>query len=88
MDDSVTRTRRKQKRFMTVEPWPDDEVSTRNCYHCLAPKDGIYVRCGKGYPMVATSGRHKRQLTYNGVIRLARLLKPCQSCADFDNDWG
>jgi hypothetical protein len=63
------------------------EVSTRNCYHCLVPKEGIYVSCRKGHPMITVSGRHKHRLTYNGVIRLARLMKPCQNCPDFDNDW-
>ena len=70
-----------------VTPWSLDEVSTRNCYHCLAPKRGIYVSCRKGHPMVTTSGKHKRQLTYNGVIRQKRLLKPCHGCSDFDNSW-
>ena len=84
----AARVRRRQKRFMVVEPWPFDEVSTRNCCHCLAPREGIYVSCRKGHPMTTKSSRHKRQLTYNGVIRLSRLLKPCQDCADFDNDWG
>ena len=76
-----------QRRFIITEPWPDDEVSTRNCRHCLAPAGGVYVRCRKGHPMVTSSERHRRQLTYNGVIKMPLLLKPCQGCADFDNDW-
>ncbi len=74
--------------MVSTEPWPLDEASTRNCRHCLAPKDGVHVLCNKGHPMVGDYDRHKRQLTYNGVITVSRLLKPCQGCADFDNDWG
>jgi len=76
-----------KRRFMETEPWPTEEVSTRNCYHCLAPNERIYVSCRKGHAMVTVSGQHRRRLTYNGVIRLARLMKPCQDCPDFDNDW-
>ncbi len=77
------------KRFLTTEPWPDGEVSTRNCRHCLMPKDGVHIHvlCGKDHPMVGDYSRHKRQLTYNGVITTSRLLQPCQGCEDFDNDW-
>ena len=77
----------RKRLFSTVTPWPLDEVSTRNCYHCLAPRRGIHISCRKGHSMVTTSGKHKRQLTYNGVIRQKRLLKPCQGCKDFDNSW-
>ena len=83
----ATRLRKQQKRFVVVSPWPTDEVSTRNCYHCLAPKEGIHVRCRKGHPMTADYDRHKHQLTYNGVIRVARLVAPCRGCEDFDNNW-
>ena len=82
-----TRLRKPPRRFAVVRPWPAAEVSTRNCRHCLAPRDGVYVRCRKGHPMVGDYSRHRRQLTYNGVITASRLLKPCQGCADFDNDW-
>ena len=70
-----------------VVPWSLDEVSTRNCYHCLAPREGIYVTCRKGHPMTTTSDNHGQRLTYNVVIRLAQLLKPCRGCKDFDNSW-
>jgi len=70
-----------------VSPWPLDEVSTRNCYHCMAPDDGVHVACRKGHPLVTRSGKHKRRLAYNGVIRQNRLLRPCQGCKDFDNRW-
>ena len=83
--ESKVNTRKRSLSIVT--PWPLDEVSTRNCYHCLAPRSGIYVSCRKGHSMVTTSGKHKRQLTYNGVIRQKRLLKPCQGCKDFDNIW-
>lgn len=76
-----------KRKFMETEPWLADEVSTRNCYHCLAPKEGIYVSCRMKHLMITISGQHKRRLTYNGVIRLARLMKPCESCPDFDNHW-
>ena len=83
--ESAVRVNRKL--LSVVTPWPMDEVSTRNCCHCLAPKDGIHVTCQRGHPMVTTSGKHKRRLAYNGVIRQKRLLKPCQGCKDFDNSW-
>jgi len=79
--------RKKPKQFITVESWPEDEISTRNCHHCLAPKEGVYVRCRQGRQMVAEYYRHLRQLTYNGVIRYDGLLKLCRNCPDFDNDW-
>jgi hypothetical protein len=82
-----TKSRKLPKRFVVVKPWPTSEVSTRNCCHCLAPKEGIYVRCRKGHPMTAEYDRHRRQLTYNGVVRLDRLVAPCRGCDDFDNDW-
>lgn len=74
--------------MLSTEPWPLSEVSTRNCRHCLAPRDGVYVSCRRGHPMVGDYDRHKRRLSYNGVITVSRLLKPCQGCDDFDNDWG
>ena len=80
--------RKKPKQFITVEGWPEDEVSTRNCYHCLAPSEGVHVRCRCGHEMVTEYYRHLRQLTYNGVIRSDALLKLCRRCADFDNNWG
>jgi hypothetical protein len=82
-----TRLRKPPRRFAVVRPWPIDEVSTRNCRHCLAPDEGIYVRCRKGHPMTAEYDRHRRRLTYNGVVRVARLVAPCRGCRDFDNDW-
>lgn len=83
----TTRARNKRKQFMTAEPWPANEMSTRNCYHCLAPREGIYVSCRKGHQLVTVSGKHKWRLVYNGVIRQPRLLKPCQDCTDLDNYW-
>ena len=82
-----TKSRKLQKRFVVVKLWPTSEVSTRNCCHCLAPKEGIYVHCRKGHPMTAEYDRHRRQLTYNGVVRLDRLVAPCRGCDDFDNNW-
>jgi hypothetical protein len=82
-----TRLRKPPRRFAVVRPWPTDEVSTRNCRHCLAPDEGIYVRCQKGHSMTAEYDRHRRRLTYNGVVRVARLVAPCRDCKDFDNDW-
>jgi len=83
----ATRVRNKQRQVVTVQPWATDEVSTRNCYHCLAPRAGTYVSCRKGHQMTTSSERHRRNLTYNGVVKLGRLMKPCINCADFDNDW-
>ena len=83
----VSRKKKKRKQVVTVEPWPIDEVSTRNCRHCLAPKNGVDVKCRKGHPMAAKYDRHRHSLTYNGVIRVARLVAPCLGCPDFDNDW-
>ena len=82
-----SRKRRKQKQFVVVKPWPDDEVSTRNCYHCLAPKEGSHVRCRRGYPMAVDYDRHQHLFTYNGVVKSPRLMAPCQDCHDFDNNW-
>jgi hypothetical protein len=82
-----TRVKTRKRPLSIIRPWPMDEVSTRNCRHCLAPKEGDYVGCRKGHLMVSTSGKHKRPLAYNGVIRQKRLLKPCQGCKDFDNNW-
>ena len=79
--------RNQQKKLMTIAAWPAGEVSTRNCRHCLAPVDGIYVSCRKGHAMVTSSGRHRRPLSYNGVLKASRLLRPCQGCKDFNNDW-
>jgi hypothetical protein len=76
-----------KKKLVTAEPWSSDEVSTRNCYNCLAPNGGIYVRCRRGHSMIGDYCRHKRRLTYNGVVTIPRLLKPCQGCEHFDNDW-
>ena len=59
--------------------WPADEISTRNCYNCEAPKQGIYVSCRKGHQMV--------NMTYNGAIVRDFLLTPCRDCNDFDNSW-
>lgn len=70
-----------------VTPWPLDEVSTRNCYNCLAPREGRYVSCRLGHPLITRSGNHRRRLAYNGVVRNNSILKPCQGCHDFDNDW-
>ena len=83
----VSRKRKKQKQFVVVKPWPTDEVSTRNCYHCLAPKEGMYVRCRKGCPMAVDYDRHQHLFTYNGVIKSPRLVAPCHDCQDFDNNW-
>jgi hypothetical protein len=81
------RSRKPPRRLAVVRPWPAGEVSTRNCRHCLAPDEGIYVRCRKGHTMTAEYDRHRRRLTYNGVVRVARLVAPCRGCRDFDNDW-
>ena len=78
-------TKVKSKQALSTETWPLNEVSTRNCRHCLA-RD-VFVCCGKGHSMVGEYSRHKRRLTYNGVITASRLLKPCLGCEDFDNDW-
>ncbi len=83
----TTEVRKSQNPMLTTEPWPFAEASTRNCRHCLAPKDGVHVRCSKSHPLVGDYSRHKRQLTYNGVITVSRLLQPCLGCTDFDNDW-
>ena len=88
MTTVATKMKSKLKQFMVTKPWPADEISTRNCFHCLAPRDGIYVRCQKKHPMVTVSGRNRHRVTYNGVVRLARLLDSCHGCVDFDNDWG
>ena len=69
------------------EVWSMDEVSTRNCYHCLAPREGVYVRCRRGHELVVEHARHKHQITYNGVVKIDRLLKVCRDCQDFDNNW-
>ena len=79
------KTKVKEKRALSTETWTLDEVSTRNCRHCLAWD--VFVRCRKGHSMVGEYSRHKRQLTYNGVITAPRLLKPCRGCEDFVNDW-
>ena len=80
--------RRKTRRTkpVVVEPWPDDEMSTRNCCHCLT-SSGPFVHCRRNHPMVGDYDRHREQLTYNGVIRLPYLLKPCRGCPDLDNGW-
>jgi len=72
--------------MLSIEPWPLDEASTRNCRHCLVPKDRGRVLCGKGHLMV---GDHddKGRLTYNRVVTVPWIFKPCKDCADFDNDW-
>jgi len=80
-------TRTRQKKLMTIAAWPSGEVSTRNCRHCLAPAQGVCVSCRQGHAMVTNSGRHRRSLSYNGVLKTGRLLRPCQGCQDFDNDW-
>jgi hypothetical protein len=76
-----------EKKLLEIEPWPADEVSTRNCYHCLVFGGGLHVGCRLGHSL-STNSHKKRRLTYNGVIRMPRLLKPCLGCPDFRNDWG
>lgn len=73
--------------LFNAKPWPVDEVSTRNCYHCLIAGDEVHVRCRKGHSLVETTAKHSRPLTYNGVVRQRSLLKPCLGCPDFDNSW-
>ncbi len=72
---------------LSTEPWPLDETSTRNCRHCLAPKDGGRVLCDKGHLMVGDHDLRGR-LTYNRVVTVPWIFKSCKGCADFDNDWG
>jgi hypothetical protein len=76
-----------EKKLLEIEPWPADEVSTRNCYHCLVSGGGIHVGCRLEHSL-STNSHKKRRLTYNGVIRVSRLLKPCRGCPDFCNNWG
>ena len=61
--------------------WDADEYSSRNCYNCLVRGDLVY--CRKGHTLVSISPGHKELLTYKGVVRTNRLLKPCVDC----NDW-
>ena len=77
-----------EKKILEIEPWPADEVSTRNCYHCLVSGEGLHVGCRLGHSLATNSHKKRRLLTYNGVIRISRLLKPCRYCQDFRNDWG
>ena len=76
--------------LMVVKPWQDDEVSTRNCYHCLTPKRDIFVECRRGHPLLTTPGHFEKSplpLTFNGVIRSARLMGCCVDCPDQDFNW-
>lgn len=73
--------------MLSVAVWPADEISTRNCRNCLAPKEGVYVSCRKGHPMITGRRLNRHALTYNGVLKLGKLLLPCRGCKDFDNDW-
>lgn len=63
--------------------WPENEISTRNCYNCLV--GGHLVHCRKGRNM--QSPKYGFQLTYRGVMRDNRLLSPCINCGNFDNTW-
>jgi len=83
----VTEKSDKTRKLLTVGSWPADEISTRNCCHCLVSGGGIYVGCRLGHTLGTNSHKKRRELTYNGVVRMPQLLKPCQGCQDFCNDW-
>lgn len=69
---------------MTAD-WPPDEVSTRNCFNCLASPVDIYVSCRKGNALLTSRG--DSPLAYNGVVRTNKLLGACRDCKGFDNNW-
>ena len=67
---------------MIGSEWPEDEISTRNCRHCISPGNSIYVRCSEGHKLSADG----KGLKHNGVVRLNRLMLCCKGCLEFDNE--
>jgi len=71
------------RKTVTTEPWPEDEVSARNCVNChvTPPKyltHRLKVHCAVG---------HQLQKQYQGVVLAGRLFPVCIGCQHFDNDW-
>jgi hypothetical protein len=62
--------------ILDVEPWAEEEISTRNCFN--AKVKGSMVHCSRG---------HELSQPYNEVVKAAKLYSPCSTCADIDIDW-
>ena len=71
---------------LTVETWPMDEVSTRNCFNCLVDNIGRYVLCRVGHPMTP-SKRPTEKLTCRAVLVRAYLFHSCHGCTGLDTKW-
>jgi len=64
-----------------VEERLHDEISTRNCKHCIA---NTYIHCDEGHPLLGIGGRPYR---YDEVINKDYLLWPCRGCLDFEKQF-
>lgn len=67
----------------SVEEKLRNEFSTRNCKHCIANDNDVYVHCDRGH-LLSVGGAHYR---YEEVIKVAELLYPCIFCPDFEKQF-
>jgi len=64
---------------MDVKMWNDDEVTTRNCFHCkTAADDKIYCRKGKDMGHLRLSQVSARKMLYAPC---------CNNCTHIDCNW-
>jgi len=71
--------------------WIDDEVSTRNCYHCkvkiMSSEDRAF--CEQGLALNSNpTVKFGETVSLSSVLRSKVLLRACRGCLELDNDWG
>lgn len=57
--------------------WTDNEISTRNCYNCIAKGDKVDCQLG----------HWQKLLTLRYILEKGTIVKECIDCADLDNIW-
>ncbi len=76
-------TRMLHRKLFSTDEWDYNEVSTRNCVHCLSDKDGYIVTCSRGNKLL----NGNRQYTFNYIVKFNQLIPACQNCEYFSNKW-
>lgn len=59
-----------------------DEISTRNCTHCIPNTSDENVHCDEGHPLLDLDDQ---PYSYEEVIESDELLWPCRDCPDFES---
>ncbi len=57
---------------MYVNDWPEDEKSTRNCFH--AKVKGQMVHCEKGV-----------NAFYKSIVKIPKLMNACKKCSAYES---